>query len=81
MCIYVINKVIIPRIEYWTQHIPINESTCRKWDVKIRSFWRDPQPQAERDQGDRADAAEPERGEPQQTLHQRPRIWFDLAQW
>jgi len=40
MCAYVINRVIIPRIEYWTQHIPIPESTCLRWDTKIRSLYK-----------------------------------------
>ena len=40
MCAYVINKVIIPRIEYWTQHIPIPEYLCKKWDSKIRSLFK-----------------------------------------
>ena len=40
MCAYVINKVIIPRIEYWAQHMPIPESICKKWDIKIRSLYK-----------------------------------------
>src|SRR5581483_2303643 len=40
MCSYVINRVIIPRIEYWAQHIPISETTCNKWDAKIRSLYK-----------------------------------------
>jgi hypothetical protein len=43
-------------------------------------FWRDPEPQAKRNQRDRADAAEPERGEPQQTLYQRALFWPDPGQ-
>ena len=40
MCTYVINRVIIPRIEYWSQHIAIPETTCKKWDIKIRSLYK-----------------------------------------
>src|SRR5947209_17449024 len=40
MCTYVINRVIIPRIEYWSQHITIPETTCKKWDAKIRFLYK-----------------------------------------
>src|SRR5947209_18600867 len=40
MCTYVINRVIIPRIEYWSQHIAIPEATCKKWDIKICSLYK-----------------------------------------
>src|SRR5207244_13493933 len=40
ICAYVINKVIIPRIEYWAQHMPILENICKTWDVKIRSLYK-----------------------------------------
>jgi hypothetical protein len=44
-------------------------------------FGRDPQPQAKRDQGDRADPAEPKCGEPEQTLSKRTWIWLGWRQW
>jgi hypothetical protein len=51
-------------------------------DVTIRSFWRDPQPQTERDQSNRADPAEPEGYEPEQALPQRVPIWLrGRRQW
>jgi hypothetical protein len=45
------------------------------------SFRRDPQPQQKRNQRHGADSAEPQGDEPQETLGQRARIWFDLDQW
>jgi hypothetical protein len=56
-------------------------STAQFMGGHICSFWCDPEPQAKRDQGDGADASEPEHRKPQQTLHQRRWIWLDLRQW
>jgi hypothetical protein len=43
-------------------------------------FRGDPEPQAEGYGRHGTDAAEPERGKPQQTLRQSRRIWFDPRQ-
>jgi hypothetical protein len=44
--------------------------------VPKASLGREPQPQAESDDRDRADPAEPKRGKPQQALLERPRSLF-----
>jgi hypothetical protein len=45
------------------------------------SFRRDPQPQSIGDNRHRTDAAEPQDGEPQETLRQRARVLPGLRQW
>lgn len=38
MCAYVINRVIIPRIEYWSQHISIPDYVCKNGTSKLDLF-------------------------------------------
>jgi hypothetical protein len=45
------------------------------------SYRRDPETQAERDQRHRADAAKPQRREPQQAFCERSLIWLKRRQW